>query len=108
MMNIFALGGLQITFLWIILLGLFWKKANSIAAIISLIIGISSYILFTLGSRNSFYFEILNKIFTPPFNTYPIVLPLLLSLIIMIGVSIFTKPPPRSVLEIFWGDRPGE
>lgn len=44
--NLFAFGGLETTFLWPILLGLYWKKAEKIGAISSILTGLSSYIIF--------------------------------------------------------------
>lgn len=46
-LNLFALGGLETTFLWVILLGLYWKKANATGAIASMITGLSCYIFLT-------------------------------------------------------------
>lgn len=41
--NMFAFGGLQTTFFWTMLLGLFWKKANSTGALMSVIGGLAAY-----------------------------------------------------------------
>ncbi len=46
-LNLFALGGLESTFLWVIALGLYWKKANRFGGITSMVVGLSSYIIFT-------------------------------------------------------------
>ena len=43
--NLFAFGGLEATFLWPILLGLYWKKAEKYGAISSILLGLISYIL---------------------------------------------------------------
>lgn len=43
--NLFAFGGLEATFLWPILLGLYWKKAEKYGAISSILVGLISYIL---------------------------------------------------------------
>ena len=43
--NLFAFGGLEATFLWPILLGLYWKKAEKYGAISSILLGLTSYIL---------------------------------------------------------------
>ncbi|MCK3655831.1 sodium/panthothenate symporter [Pasteurellaceae bacterium Macca] len=47
-LNLLSLGGLEATFLWVIVLGLFWKKANATGAICSMIAGLTSYISFNL------------------------------------------------------------
>ncbi|HDR1022651.1 TPA: sodium/pantothenate symporter [Pasteurella multocida] len=49
-LNLFALGGLETTFLWVMLLGLYWKKANAYGAICSMIVGLGSYITLTAAS----------------------------------------------------------
>ena len=46
-LNLFALGGLETTFLWVILFGLYWKKANATGAICSMLSGLSCYIILT-------------------------------------------------------------
>lgn len=42
-LNLNALGGLEATFFWVILLGFLWKKANATGAICSMIAGLASY-----------------------------------------------------------------
>lgn len=44
-LNLLSLGGLEATFLWVIVLGLFWKKANATGAICSMVVGLTSYVL---------------------------------------------------------------
>lgn len=46
-LNLLSLGGLEATFLWVIVLGLYWKKANSTGAICSMLAGLTSYIAIT-------------------------------------------------------------
>ncbi len=46
--NLFALGGLECAFFCPILLGLYWKRANSTAAILSAVCGVTSFILFSV------------------------------------------------------------
>jgi len=41
--NMFAFGGLQTTFFWSMLFGLFWKKANTAGALFSIIGGLGAY-----------------------------------------------------------------
>lgn len=43
-LNLLSLGGLEATFLWVFVLGLFWKKANATGAISSMLAGLISYI----------------------------------------------------------------
>lgn len=37
-LNLFAFGGLEAAFLWVIILGLYWDKANAYGAISSIVI----------------------------------------------------------------------
>lgn len=47
-LNLLSLGGLEATFLWVIVLGLYWKNANASGAICSMIAGLGCYVLLTL------------------------------------------------------------
>lgn len=49
-LNLFAFGGLEAAFLWVIILGLYWDKANAYGAISSMIVGLGSYVLLTAFS----------------------------------------------------------
>ena len=49
-LNLFAFGGLEAAFLWVIVLGLYWDKANAYGAIASMVIGLASYVLLTVLS----------------------------------------------------------
>lgn len=46
-LNLLSLGGLEATFLWVIVLGLYWKNANAAGAISSMLAGLTSYVIFT-------------------------------------------------------------
>lgn len=56
-LNLFALGGLETTFLWVMLFGLYWKKANAYGAISSMLVGLISYILLTALDIKLFNFH---------------------------------------------------
>lgn len=75
--NIFAFGGLETTFLWPILLGLYWKKAEKIGAIWSIVVGLISYILFKTVYKITM--------------VEPVVISLGLSLIIFVVISASIK-----------------
>ncbi|MCS5421608.1 MULTISPECIES: sodium/pantothenate symporter [Psychrilyobacter] len=47
-LNLFALGGLEAVFMWPILLGLYWKKANSTGALLSMGISLLVYVSMTI------------------------------------------------------------
>lgn len=89
-LNLYANAGIIATFLWPIILGLYWKRANDKGAIASIISGIGSYILFSY-------------IWPRPFGMHTIVLPLLISLVLFTIVSKLTKAPEEEVIETFWG-----
>ncbi len=44
--NLFAFGGLEATFFWPIIGGLYWKKGNSTACLASTILGLATFIFF--------------------------------------------------------------
>lgn len=47
-LNLFAFGGLQTAFLWSTVLGLYWSKAESVGALISMFTGIIIFMLLTI------------------------------------------------------------
>ncbi|RIY38512.1 sodium/pantothenate symporter [Psittacicella gerlachiana] len=51
-LNLLSFGGLQATFLWPILLGLFVKSINKYAAITSVVVGMGSYAILTFTKFN--------------------------------------------------------
>jgi sodium/pantothenate symporter len=53
-LNLFALGGLEAVFMWPILLGIYWKKANSTGALFSMITGLIVYIIMSIYKINFF------------------------------------------------------
>ncbi|SDK86610.1 sodium/pantothenate symporter [Natronincola ferrireducens] len=89
-LNLYANAGLISTFLWPILLGLYWKRANAPGAFASIVTGVGAYILFS-------------KIWTRPLGMHTIALPLILSLIAFVVVSSFTERPSDKILKTFWG-----
>lgn len=46
-LNLFAFGGLEAAFLWVIVLGIYWDKANAHGAISSMVVGLGVYIFLT-------------------------------------------------------------
>jgi sodium/pantothenate symporter len=55
--NIFAMGGLECTFLCPILFGLYWKKANATGCIFSIIAGVGSFIAISSSGMSFFGFS---------------------------------------------------
>ena len=72
--NLFAFGGLEVTFLWPILLGLYWKKAEKYGALSSIVVGLLSYIL-------------IKTVYVIKFIE-PVVISLLISLVVFMMVSL--------------------
>lgn len=89
-LNLYANAGLISTFLWPVLLGLYWKKANAPGAFASIITGVGTYILFS-------------KVWARPLGMHTIGLPLILSLVVFVIVSSCTKKPSDQIIEVFWG-----
>ncbi|MDP8098661.1 sodium/pantothenate symporter [Pasteurella atlantica] len=56
-LNLNALGGLEATFFWVILLGFLWKKANAMGAIFSMIGGLGSYGMLVITEIKFFNFH---------------------------------------------------
>jgi len=88
-LNLYAAAGLKCTFLWPIILGLYWKRANTPGAFASIIVGIASYISFDI-------------MWPRPLGLHTIVLPLVLSLAAFVIVALVTKKPSDEVVEKFW------
>ena len=52
-LNLFSFGGLEAAFIWPVVMGLYWKKGNAYGALTSMIVGVSSYILFSTYMPNA-------------------------------------------------------
>lgn len=88
-LNLFAIGGLEATFFWPIVLGLYWKRANRSGALASMISGMGSYILF-------------DRVWSRPFGTHTVILPMVISFVAMVVVSSLTEKPSLEVERKFW------
>ncbi|MFE6170501.1 sodium/pantothenate symporter [Viridibacillus arvi] len=77
-LNLFAFGGLESVFLWPVIFGLYWKTGNKYGAIASMIIGISSYIY-------------IDQIMPSVLGMHTVTLPIILSLVAFVVVSLLTK-----------------
>lgn len=77
-LNLFAFGGLESVFIWPIIFGLYWSRGNKYGAVTSMVLGMGSYILFDRFYPNALGF-------------HTVVLPILISLIAFILVSLITK-----------------
>ncbi|MRG86059.1 sodium/pantothenate symporter [Salinibacillus xinjiangensis] len=92
-LNLFAFGGLEAAFIWPIILGLYWKKGNAYGALVSILVGVSSYI-------------ILYSIDTEPFGMHAVLLPVFLSLLGYVLGSLLTQKinaeGQREIYERLW------
>ncbi|MDM5208768.1 sodium/pantothenate symporter [Cytobacillus kochii] len=92
-LNLFAFGGLEAAFIWPIIMGLYWKKGNAYGALASMITGVSSYI-------------IIDRLFPDLLGVHPVVVPVFLSFILYVVVSLFTqyKKPiqQQQIIDKFW------
>ena len=85
--NLFAMGGLEATFFWPLIGGLYWKKGCSASCIASIICGVGTFVFFNL-----------NKI--APFGIHEIVLGLLAGgIAYFIAGSLNRKDPDPDMLE---------
>jgi sodium/pantothenate symporter len=77
-LNLYAFGGLESAFLWSVVFGLYWKKANKYGAISSMIVGIVLYIF-------------IYREFTNIFGMHSVTIPVVVSCLIFIIVSLTTQ-----------------
>lgn len=89
-LNLYAYSGLITTFLWPVILGLYWKRANTYGAFASMITGVGSYIAF-------------DSIWPRPLGMNTIVLPLIISLAAFVIFSLATEKPSERIIAKFWG-----
>ena len=89
--NLFAFGGLEAVFLWPIVLGLYWRRANALGAILSILSGFALFILFTVTKISLF-------------SLHPIVPTLFVSSLAFFLGSKFGSPVPGEILRLFWED----
>ena len=85
----FAFGGLESAFVWIFLLGLFWKKANKTGAVWSMVCGTLVYCLTMLVG-----FKIA--------GIHQILIGVTVALIAMVAGSHFGKKTDDEILDIYF------
>ena len=79
--NLFAFGGLEATFFWPIIGGLYWKKGNSKACLASVITGLAVFIFF-------------NRVKILPLGIHEIIIGLIVSGIVYFAVGAFCNEEP--------------
>ncbi|WP_427107596.1 sodium/pantothenate symporter [Lysinibacillus xylanilyticus] len=77
-LNLFAFGGLEAVFIWTVVLGLYWKKANKYGAIASMISGMTLYI-------------IIDRFYPSVFGMHTVTIPIVASFVIFVIVSLITS-----------------
>ena len=85
-LNLFAFGGLQATFIWPVIMGLYWQRGNQYGAVASMIVGISSYI-------------IIHTYFPNLLGVHTVVFPIVFSLLAFVAVSLMKKDSSSSTLK---------
>ncbi|AUX92055.1 sodium/pantothenate symporter [Mixta gaviniae] len=80
-LNLLAFGGLEAVFLWPLVLGLYWEKANAAGALSAMIVGAAAYTL-------------LAALHLEPGGFHPIVPALLLSLLAFVIGNLFGRSAP--------------
>lgn len=88
--NLFAFGGLEAAFLWPTILGLYWKRANAMGALFSIIAGVGSFMYFTIANVKYL-------------GMHQIVQTLLISLLAFIVGTYLGKKPDEDTIKLFWG-----
>lgn len=76
--NLFAFGGLEAAFLWSVVLGLYWKKANKYGAFASMATGFVLYIY-------------IDRFHQHIFGMHTVTIPVIMSFIVFIIVSLATQ-----------------
>lgn len=77
-LNLFAFGGLESAFLWSVVFGLYWKKANKYGAISSMAVGLGLYIA-------------IDRLSPHIFGMHTVTIPIFASLIVFVIVSLSTQ-----------------
>lgn len=76
--NLFAFGGLEASFLWAVVLGLYWKKANKYGAFASMATGLVLYVY-------------IDRFHQHVFGMHTVTIPVVASFIVFIIVSLLTQ-----------------
>jgi sodium/pantothenate symporter len=109
--NMFAFGGLETAFFWVLLLGLFWRKANKAGALLAMAGGTFIYILPMLGkillliTSADWAASLAAALAWSPFGLHRIVLGLAVSLICFIIGAYKGKPTKDETLALFFPGR---
>ena len=88
--NLFAFGGLEATFFWPIIGGLYWKKGSSKACLASVVCGLATFIFF-------------NRVKILPFGIHEIIVGLIVggAAYFIVGALDKTEPDPEMLKKCF-------
>ena len=87
--NMFAFGGLETAFCWVLVGGLFWKRANKMGALLSMSGGVAAYcVAMALGFKL--------------FGLHQITIGITVALVLMVVGSLVSKPTDKAALEAFF------
>lgn len=93
--NMFAFGGLETAFCWVLLGGLFWKRANALGGLLSMIGGTAAYcIAMGMGFKIG--------------GLHQIVIGITVSFVFMLIGSYAGKPSSRHAMEVFFPHKMGK
>lgn len=90
--NLFAFGGLQSAFVWVLLLGMFWKRANTQGALAGMIGGTVVYLGLSIAGISWF-------------GMHNIVWGLFAGLVLFVGTSLFTPPMDDAIGRIYFPEK---
>jgi sodium/pantothenate symporter len=85
-LNLFAFGGLESVFIWPVIMGLYWPGGNKYGAVLSMIVGMGS-------------FMIIDRFYPNPFGMHTVVMPIVLSLIAYVLMSKVTNAKHQLSIE---------
>lgn len=89
--NMFAFGGLETAFLWVMVLGLFWKRATATGALLSMAGGTLAYCAcMAVGFKVA--------------DLHQIVIGVIVAGVLMVAGSLATRQRPGARLEVFFPD----
>ena len=89
--NLFAFGGLEAVFLWPVVLGMYWRRANATGAVWSMAAGVAAFMLLSV-------FKV------PMGGVHAIVPTCVISLFAFWLGSLHGSPVPPEVTKLFWGE----
>ena len=90
--NMFAFGGLETAFCWVLVCGLFWKRANKAGALLSMGGGTLAYcVAMALGFKIA--------------GLHQITIGITVALVLMIIGSLVSKPTDKKALEAFFPEK---